>query len=282
MHDIMPDQAPPADMPRGLHEICEDTRRAECGACPALPGDECVYTTAPVSVPATPGTPLRPVRGYHVNRFAIAEADGLISITDLAAVLETAGAFTTTTVIYDGKEEDVPSTEGRIVGEVRAILAAFDWEHDDRQLALEAIERIVAGEQSGELADPDVEGIEPYCADCGHWIGMFHGLEGWRHFRGDPAPGGKRQLYDAGHEAAPAWCEPPGRAVSPADAVTIRQALADAEAYRRERAGAYCYDCASSPMEACQDHLDDLDTADAYRDLAAELACITDSTEGGR
>lgn len=28
------------------------------------------------------------------------------------------------------------------ITEIRAILAAFDWESDDRQLALEAIERI--------------------------------------------------------------------------------------------------------------------------------------------
>ena len=26
-----------------------------------MPGDECVYTTVPV----TPGTPMRPARGYH-------------------------------------------------------------------------------------------------------------------------------------------------------------------------------------------------------------------------
>ena len=131
---------------RGLHEICEDVRRAECGACPALPGDECVFTSAPVSVPVTPGTPVRPVRGYHVNRFAIAEADDLITIADMAAVLETAGAFTTRTVIYDGGQQAAVSAEARMVGEVRAVLAAFDWEHDDRQYALEAIERIVSGD----------------------------------------------------------------------------------------------------------------------------------------
>jgi hypothetical protein len=28
---------------------------------------------------------------------------------------------------------------------VRAVLSAFDWEHDDRQYALEAIEDIVSG-----------------------------------------------------------------------------------------------------------------------------------------
>jgi hypothetical protein len=32
--------------------------------------------------------------------------------------------------------------EGRQLAEIRAVLDAFDWEFDDRQLALEAIERI--------------------------------------------------------------------------------------------------------------------------------------------
>jgi hypothetical protein len=101
---------------------------------------------------------------------------------------------------------------------------------------------------------------------------MFTGMESWRHFRGDPASGGSRELYHAGHDALVAWCQPPGRALSPADAAIVCQALADAETARRERAGACCYDCASTPTGACDDHLDDLDLADAYRDLAAELA----------
>ena len=37
--------------------------------------------------------------------------------------------------------------EARQLAEVRAVLAAFDWEFDDRQYALEAIERIVTGGQ---------------------------------------------------------------------------------------------------------------------------------------
>ena len=35
--------------------------------------------------------------------------------------------------------------EVRQLAEIRAVLAAFDWEFDDRQYALEAIERIVTG-----------------------------------------------------------------------------------------------------------------------------------------
>jgi len=89
---------PPAA--RTLAEICADVRLATCGECWALPGDECVFTTAPVSVPVTPGTPVRPVRGYHVARFGRAQRRGLISGPDLMAVLDTAGAFTTSTVIY--------------------------------------------------------------------------------------------------------------------------------------------------------------------------------------
>ena len=134
----------------------------------------------------------------------------------------------------------------------------------------------VLGDLLDALDDPagagdDLDGLEPYCTVCGAWIGMFLGMDGWHHFRGDPAPGGKRELYDAGHEAAVAWCEPPGRSVSPADATVLARALADAEAYRRERAAAYCYDCASSPMEACETHLDDLDQAGAYAELGRQL-----------
>lgn len=61
-------------------------------------------------------------------------------------------------------------------------------------------------------------------------------------------------------------------AITTAQAVIVRQALADAEQYRRMRAAAWCANCATAPAGACKSHLDDLDAADAYRDLAAELA----------
>jgi hypothetical protein len=165
-------------------------------------------------------------------------------------------------------DEALAAEDTRRLADIRALLAAFDWEHDDRQLALEAIERIAAGDE--DQADED-DGLEPYCSECGHWIGMFHGLDGWQHFRGDPAPGGQRQLYDAGHGAVPAWCQPPGRAISPADMVTVRGALADAENYRRSLIGAWCADCEGSPDGVCQAHLDDLGQADVYAGLARQL-----------
>jgi hypothetical protein len=45
----------------------------------------------------------------------------------------------------DLPEDDVWAENARRLGEIRALLARFDWEHDDRQYALEAIERIADG-----------------------------------------------------------------------------------------------------------------------------------------
>lgn len=68
-----------------------------------------------------------------------------------------------------------------------------------------------------------------------------------------------------------------------AQAAAVRRALADAEVYRRQRAAAWCADCESSPAGSCTDHVDDLDAADAYRDLASGLAPVgAEPLEGGR
>jgi hypothetical protein len=96
--------APEALTVRPLPEICEAARQANCGECWAFPGDECIYTTVPVSVPVTPGTPVQPVRGYHVARFGRAARRGLLSGAGLVAILGTLDAFTTATVIYDAPD----------------------------------------------------------------------------------------------------------------------------------------------------------------------------------
>ena len=93
--------APRAPTVRSLHEICEVARSVNCGECWALPGDECLYTMVPVSVPFIRGTPLRPARGYHVARFARAFRRGLISGPDLIAVLCELVVFTGSTVYFD-------------------------------------------------------------------------------------------------------------------------------------------------------------------------------------
>jgi hypothetical protein len=122
------------------------------------------------------------------------------------------------------------------------------------------------------VGDED-DDAEPYCATCGQWIGMFHGLDGWRHFQGDPAPGGQRELYDAGHEAAPAWRVPPGRALPPADLELIRQALADASAWRSWQAeGAQCEECQQLDPGRCARHVADDELATSYEALLRRLA----------
>ena len=93
--------APRAPAAHSLHEVCEAARRVNCGECWAIPGDECVYTSAPVSVPVTPGTPVLPARGYHVARFGRALRRGLITGPELIAVLQGLDAFANDTVVYD-------------------------------------------------------------------------------------------------------------------------------------------------------------------------------------
>jgi hypothetical protein len=107
--------SPPAA--RSLHEICEAARRGSCGPfCGALPGDECVFTTVPVSVPVTKDTPLQPARGYHVSRFAWAKSHGLISAAEFAAVTGAAGSFTPAAVIYDTVQGGAISGDRRVLG----------------------------------------------------------------------------------------------------------------------------------------------------------------------
>ena len=63
--------------------------------------------------------------------------------------------------------------------------------------------------------------------------------------------------------------------------VLIMRALDDAEGYRRLRADAWCAGCQDAPQGACDDHVNDLALADAYRDLAAELAAVLPAPPGG-
>jgi len=104
MPHILPDQQAPAVTARSLHEICEDARQADCGHCCAMPGEECAFTTVPVSVPVTPGTPVRRVRGYHVARFGRAHRRGLVSAADFLAVTDAAGVFTADAIVYDTQD----------------------------------------------------------------------------------------------------------------------------------------------------------------------------------
>ncbi len=120
-----------------------------------------------------------------------------------------------------------------------------------------------------DRADEDEDGTEAHCTVCGQWAGMFLGMDGWHHFRGDPAPGGKRELYDAGHAPVIGWARPV--LLAPAELGTVLDGLAVAAEYRRYRASLTCQACAEHPAELCEDHQADLDAAEAYEDLAARI-----------
>jgi hypothetical protein len=59
--------------------------------------------------------------------------------------------------------------------------------------------------------------------------------------------------------------------LSPVQAEVLRAALADAAEYRRDRAGAYCLDCACERCGLCPGHAREFDIADDYDDLAETL-----------
>jgi len=93
--------------------------------------------------------------------------------------------------------------------EVARILAAFDWEYDDRQLALEAIERaVLTGSQPDHASAEEHQGDEdePYCQTCGAAVAIFigHG-DAWLHYTGEGTVASPVELYDAAHAPDVAW-----------------------------------------------------------------------------
>jgi len=78
------------------------------------------------------------------------------------------------------------------------------------------------------------------------------------------------RAYEAGLAAVPDG----GAALSPAEADTVRQALADAAAWRSMRAEGFpagCGDCAAADPDRCPDHAGDEVTAAGYAALRARL-----------
>lgn len=163
----------------------------------------------PDANPAPDGPLTAQQRGYVERATALAEA-ARAGLERLAEVTGSAGQ--TAAMVY---------------------AAAFGVSHVLMWELLAIVDDLAGRVPGGDYQDDD--GTEPYCLTCGEWIGHFIGMDGWRHYRGDPAPGGSRLLYDAGHEAVPALCIPPGIALSPTGLDTVRQALADASAWRTGR-----------------------------------------------
>jgi hypothetical protein len=235
--------SPPAA--RSLHEICQAARRGACGPfCGALPGDECVFTTAPVSVPVTRDTPMQPVRDYHVARFARAESHGLITAAEFAAVTGTAGPVTPATVIYD-------TTPGAAMSGDRTVLGPFDTASEALPALRPADGSLPAAESRlGLLTDTlRAAGVElgPWDRQVARWLAGLDAptiapVIGW--------------VSRAGREPAPAL---------------IARALADAIAHRTALTSR-CPDCAQATPEGCADHRKDAARAAEYLQALRALA----------
>jgi hypothetical protein len=222
---------------RSLHDICEAARPGDCGPfCGALPGDECVVTSAPVSVPVTGDMPVRPVRGYHMARFARAESRGLISAAEFAAITGTAGSFTPARVIVDTGQE---GTTGRN----RPVLGPFETS-SQALLALRPDDGSFAGpEPQAELLRDTLSAAG---VDLGQWDrAILRWLAGLDVQTIAPVIG---------------WVSRAGRA--PVSAVLV-QALADAIAYQTALT-AGCPDCSKAAPEGCADHREDAVRAADY------------------
>jgi len=239
--------SPPAA--RSLHQICEAARQGTCGPfCGALPGDECVFTSAPVSVPVTGDTPMRPVRGYHMARFAWAQSHGLISAAEFAAVTETAGSLTPARVIFDTGQQGATGRDPTVLGPFetssRALLALRP---DDRSF--------VGPEPRAELLRDTLSAAG---VDLGQWDRAI-----LRWLAGLDVP-----------TIAPVigWVSRAGRGPAPG---VIVEALADAIAYRTALT-AGCPDCSKAAPEGCADHREDVARAAEYE---RALRCLVTERE---
>jgi hypothetical protein len=239
--------SPPAA--RSLHDICEAGRRGHCGPfCGALPGDECVFTSAPVSVSVTRDTPVRPVRGYHMARFARAQSRGLISAAEFAAVTQTAGSVTPARVIFDTGQEET-------TGRDRAVLGPFET-------SSQALRALRPDDGSFVGPEPRAELLRDTLSAAGVQLGQWdRAILRWL----------------AGLDVqtiAPVigWVSQAGRA--PMSAV-IARALADAIAYRTALT-ARCPHCADAAPEGCADHRADAARAAEYQQA---LRCLVTTRE---
>lgn len=153
--------------------------------------------------------------------------------------------------------------------ELPAVRAIYDAMHASHRHA-------VTGELGYRLLDEACEAASVKVGAYDHRILIW--LAGF-----EPEACAVADLITRAHQAETTMTGERPVTLTAAQAAAIRRALADAEVYRRQRAAAWCADCGSSPAGECADHLDDLDAADAYRDLASGFARVRPGPpEGGR
>lgn len=92
-----------------------------------------------------------------------------------------------------------------------------------------------------------------------------------------------RREHRGRHEPMVITIKVPGQKLTlgRAAGMVIMRALADAEGYRHLRASQWCAKCETAPGGACAEHGDDLDLAEGYRQLAAQLADVLPDPPGG-
>ena len=85
------------------------------------------------------------------------------------------------------------------------------------------------------------------------------------------------------HEPVVITIRAPGAKVelTKSDVATMLQALTDAEGWRRRRVDQWCRRCENAPQARCEEHLADMDLANAYRALAEQLADVLPEGEAG-
>jgi len=234
---------PPAA--RSRHQICQAARRGSCRpSCGALPGDECVFSTAPASVPATSGIP--GASGPRLPRVPVRA--GATARPDqrggAAAVTAAAGPVTPAAVIDD-------TIQGGAMSGDRPVPGPFQTAAEARLVLRPADGPLVAAESrfgllTGTLRAAGVE-LGQRDREVAQWLA---GLDV--------------------QAIAPVigWVSRAGR--GPASGV-IARALADAIAHRTALTSG-CPDCALAAPEGCADHRQDAARAAEYEQALRSLA----------
>ena len=215
--DDRPGSKPPDDdRLRTLRRACSAARQVECGTCWTGPIEECVYTTAPVSVPVTPGTPMRPVRGYHAARLRRAASEGLTTAADLEAVVV---GLADAAVVWDDGSAPRPAP-------AREPLGPFETGREAREVP--AVRTIYAATRAsnrrGVMGERNHQLLEEACTAAGVELGAYDRrillwMAGWEPETCAVVAGWvSRGRRDTG--------------LTDADLAVVRQALADASAWR--------------------------------------------------
>jgi hypothetical protein len=207
-----------------------------------------VFTSAPVSVPVTGDTPVRPVRGYHMARFARAESRGLISAAEFAAVTGTAGSSTPARVIVDTGQEGTTGRDPTVLGPFETSSQALRALRPDDG-------SFVGPEPRAELLRDTLSAAG---VDLGQWDrAILCWLAGLDVQTIAPVIG---------------WVSQAGRGPAPS---VIVQALADAIAHRTALTSG-CPDCSKAAPEGCAGHREDAVRA---ADYGRALRCLVTGRE---